>query len=476
MADGLYWVWMSQKLGVANRVFVNLMLQVDSPYDLYRMDAEELSRLERIDEVTVQKLCDKRLKEAADIMDQCARASIGILTYADPMYPERLKLLIDPPMVLYYRGKLPVFDAHMCIGVVGTRKMSEYGQHTAYRLAYELGGCGAVVVSGMALGIDGVATCAAIEAGGIAIAVLGCGVDVVYPPAHAKLMEAVMKHGAVISEYPPGTEPFGKNFPIRNRIISGLCQGTVVVEADMHSGALITAEHTIVQGRQLFVIPGNVGEENSEGPNTYLRDGANLALCAEDVLRYYDHPLLKPRVNYTALRYLQKQKDIHEIEALTRYNVMSRRYDPRKKYPPADQPKPSDTSTLRPFHKPAVSISIAADTEQKPTAPAPVKKAKQAKAPAAPRSAEATVPARQSTPKTERPQAIPLKNEVSSEALASLNETQRQVYEAIPQDRAISMDKLMTLGYKVSDLIAATTVLEIKGLINSLPGSLFIRK
>jgi len=477
MADGLYWVWMSQKLGVANRVFVNLMLQVDSPYDLYRMDAEELSRLERIDDVTVQKLCDKRLKEAADIMDQCARASIGILTYADPMYPERLKTLIDPPMVLYYRGKLPVFDAHMCIGVVGTRKMSEYGQHTAYRLAYELGGCGAVVVSGMALGIDGVATCAAIEAGGTAIAVLGCGVDVVYPPAHAKLMEAVMKHGAVISEYPPGTEPFGRNFPIRNRIISGLCQGTVVVEADMHSGALITAEHTIVQGRQLFVIPGNVGEENSEGPNTYLRDGANLALCAEDVLRYYDHPLLHPRVNYTALRYLQKQKDIHEIEALTKYNVMSRRYDPRKKYPSADQSKTSDTSTLRPFHKPAVSISIAADTEQKEPLPVSVKKQKTVRGSQTSETENKTAFPSSVAQQKERPQSTPAKSATSENVLASLNETQRHVYEAIPQDRAISTDKLMAaLGYKVSDLIAATTVLEIKGLINSLPGSLFIRK
>lgn len=474
MADGLYWVWMAQRLGTANRVFVNLMLQVDSPYDLYRMDAEELARLERIDETTVQRLCDKRLKEAADIMDQCARSSIGILTYADPMYPERLKTLMDPPIVLYYRGKLPVFDAHMCIGVVGTRKMSEYGQHTAYRLAYELGGCGAVVVSGMALGIDGVATCAAIEAGGTAVSVLGCGVDVVYPPAHAKLMETVMKHGVVISEYPPGTEPYGKNFPVRNRIISGLCQGTVVVEADMHSGALITAEHAIVQGRQLFVVPGNVGEENSEGPNTYLRDGANLALCAEDVLRYYDHPLVPPRVNYTALRYLQKQKDIHEYEALTRCNIMSRRYDPRRKYPSADQPKPSDTSTLRPFRKPPVSVSIAADTEQTTVSGTKPRRGaeKAAKHSRTPPSAEPPMntkaPVRASEPAS--------KGGAAEEALASLDEMQRKVYEAIPQDRAISTDKLMVLGYKVGELIAATTVLEIKGLINSLPGSLFIRK
>lgn len=467
MGDNLYWIWMAQKLGVSNDRFANLMLKVDSPYELYRMDAEELAQLTP-DENTVRKLSDKRLQEAADIMDTCVRLSIGILSYGDPLYPERLKRLIDPPMVLYYRGKLPAFDEHLCIGVVGTRKMSEYGQHTAYRLAYELGGCGAVVVSGMALGIDGVATCAAIEAGGTVVAVLGCGVDRVYPPVHAKLMEAVMQHGVVLSEYPPGTEPFGRNFPVRNRIISGLCQGTVVVEADMHSGALITAEHAIVQGRQLFVLPGNIGEENTEGTNRYLRDGANIALGAEDVVRYYDHPLLKPRVNYTALRYIQKQKDIREVEALTRYGVMARKYDPRKQYPLADERSKTDTSTLRPFRKPSVFCKIVADTTSKPQfQPKKDPAAKQPPKPPKQKEKEALQPQSASPQKT---------GDGSTEILASLDEVARNVFEAIPNDRAISMDKLMTLGYKVSELIAATTVLEIKGLINSLPGSLFVRK
>ena len=481
MGDNLYWLWMSLKLGPANHTFTNLMTKVDSPYDLYRMDAEELATLTN-DENTVQKLSDKRLKEAADIMDYCVLHSIGILTYADPKYPERLKNLYDPPIVLYYRGKLPDIDYHLCIGVVGTRKMSEYGQHTAYRLAYELGGCGAIVVSGMALGIDGVATCAAIEAGGTVIAVLGCGVDRVYPKAHARLMDAVMQHGAVISEYPPGTEPFGYNFPVRNRIISGLCQGTVVVEADKHSGALITAEHAIVQGRQLFVLPGNVGEENTSGTNEYLRDGANIALGAEDVVRYYDCPLYKPRVNYTALRYLQKQTDIHEVEALEHYGVQARTYDPRKK------DNVADTSTLRPFRKPKVEATILIDTEEKPrfasTTTRP-KKRVATPAPAVQTSTPSSEPVKEEPkrknevkPKTEPANNLTPSNQEdgSSELLASLDEKTRRVFEAIPNDRAISLDKLMALGYKVNELIAATTFLEIKGLINSLPGSLYIRK
>ncbi len=475
MGDNLYWLWMSLKLGPANDRFVNLMLKVDSPYDLYRMDAEELSQLTDDDE-TIKKLTDKRLNEAADIMDYCIIHSIGILTYADPKYPERLKTLFNPPMVLYYRGKLPAFDEHLCIGVVGTRKMSEYGQHTAYRLSYELGGCGVVVVSGMALGIDGVATCAAIESGGTVVAVLGCGVDRVYPKAHARLMDAVMQHGVVISEYPPGTEPLGHHFPVRNRIISGLCQGTVVVEADSHSGALITAEHAIIQGRQLFVLPGNVGEENTEGTNRYLRDGANIALGAEDIIHYYDHPLVKPRVSYTALRYLQKQKDIHEQEALEHYGVKARQYDPRKKNEMAD------TSTLRPFRKPKVETTILMDTEEKPryysTTSKPRKKAR-------PQSEKTTAPIVTATvttqEKTKQQEAIQksapaAQGDGSSEVLASLDEIPRRVFEAIPSDRAISMDKLMVLGYKINELIAATTVLEIKGLINSLPGNLYVRR
>jgi hypothetical protein len=321
----------------------------------------------------------------------------------------------------------------------------------------------------MALGIDGVATCAAIEAGGTVVAVLGCGVDRVYPKAHARLMDAVMQHGVVISEYPPGTEPFGRNFPVRNRIISGLCQGTVVVEADMHSGALITAEHAIMQGRQLFVLPGNVGEDNTAGTNRYLRDGANIALGAEDIVTYYDYPLAKPRVNYTALRFMQKQTDIHEAEALEHYGVKARQYDPRKKE------ESLDTSTLRPFRKPKVETAILIDTEEKPRFASTTTKPRKRPAQSAEQSAPIPTKATPSPVGLENPSAQ-MKGDGSSAIIDSLDEKTRSIFEAIPSDRSISLDKLMALGYKVNELIAATTLLEIKGLINSLPGSLYIRK
>ena len=463
MEDRLYWLWMALKLGHANDRFVNLMLAVESPYDLYRMDPEELAQLTD-DEETIRRLSDKKLNEASNVLDDCNRKGIGILAYNDINYPKRLKNLIDPPIVLYYQGKLPAFDEHLCIAVVGTRKMSEYGQHTAYRLSYELAGCGAVVVSGMALGIDGVATCAAIEAGGTVVAVLGCGVDRVYPKAHAKLMDGVIQHGVVLSEYPPGTEPFSYNFPKRNRIISGLCQGTVVVEADSHSGALITAEHAIIQGRQLFVLPGNVNEANAEGTNRYIRDGANVALGAEDVVRFYDYPLTKPMVDYTALRYLQKQKNIREFEALTYYGVRARPYESNIK-------QSVGTSQMRPFSKPRVKTKILDETGKAPQ----VERASVAST-AVPRAEK---PSKQKAePKVkEKDCKQPSKGgDGSSEILATLTETERKVFEAIPTNRSVSMDRLMSLGYKVSELIAATTCLEIKGLISSLPGSLFIRR
>lgn len=481
MGDNLYWLWMSLRLGPADDSFLRLISKVDSPYDLYRMDGEELAQLTD-DEDVVIKLSDKGLDEAADIMRICTNRKIGILTYADPKYPERLKTLFNPPMVLYYRGKLPEFDAHLCIGVVGTRKMSTYGQHTAYRLAYELGGCGAIVISGMALGIDGVATCAAIAAGGTVVAVLGCGVDRVYPKAHARLMDAVMQNGVVISEYPPGTEPFGHNFPVRNRIISGLCQGTVVVEADKHSGALITAEHAIMQGRQLFVMPGNVGEENTSGTNQYLRDGANIALEAEDIVKYYDSPLNKPMISYTALRYLQKQKNIGEMESLEHYGVKARPYEPQD-----HKEDFANTSQMRPFYKPKVETSILIDTQERPQYATSKQKPwrkrprqedvqTEPKGSVALTSSEVTkfVPPNE---KTSSPtvSAAPV-TDPNAELIAQLDEKSRRVYEMIPTDRAISLDKLMVLGYRVNDVVSSATFLEIKGLINSLPGNMYIRK
>jgi DNA processing protein len=204
-------------------------------------------------------------------------------------FPKRLGNIYCPPHILYMGGNLGQIDEELCIAIVGTRKYTEYGKEVAFDLGYNLAREGVVVISGLARGIDTVAIQGALDAGGKTVAVLGCGVNVPYPPENANLMRAVAKHGAVISEYPPFTEPYSGNFPQRNRIISGLSLGVVVAEAPQKSGALITASFALDQGRDVFAIPGNVNSIQSEGANRLLYDGARMVRNAQDILLEYQY-------------------------------------------------------------------------------------------------------------------------------------------------------------------------------------------
>jgi DNA processing protein len=205
------------------------------------------------------------------------------ITPNSPDYPELLRQLDHPPYVLYVRGNLLPQD-EWAVAIVGTRSPSAYGREVATTLARQLSEQGVTVVSGMARGIDALAHQATVEAGGRAIGILGCGIDVVYPPEHARLYASVESAGCLMSEFPLGTRPEGSNFPIRNRIISGLALATVVVEAGSKSGALITAHRAAEQGREVFAVPGNIFARNSQGTNRLIRDGAQPLLQIDDLL------------------------------------------------------------------------------------------------------------------------------------------------------------------------------------------------
>lgn len=211
------------------------------------------------------------------------------MTLDSPLYPERLARIMKKPLVLYYKGVLRELENEVCIAEVGTRLMTEYGSHAAYSVAYDLAKAGAVVVSGMAKGVDGMAHRGALDAGGYTVAVLGNGLDRAYPAEHLSLMEEIIKNGVVISEFKPFTTPNGRNFPLRNRIISGLSQGTVVIEAPTSSGALITADYAAEQGRDIFALPGKVGEYNSSGTNQLIKNGAKIVTSASDILLEYQN-------------------------------------------------------------------------------------------------------------------------------------------------------------------------------------------
>jgi DNA processing protein len=220
-------------------------------------------------------------RKAEEIRERCAGNGIAILPFADPGYPAALRRIPYPPLILYRSGG--PFPEDPAVAVVGSRAPTAAGKEFARDLSRELAAAGWTVVSGMARGIDAAAHEGAAAAGGVTVAVLGCGVDVVYPPEHGELREKILLRGAVLSEYPPGTLPLPRRFPARNRIVSGLCRGVVVAEAPERSGALITAGTALEQGREVLVVPGNPWFAHTAGSNRLLRDGATPVCSAEDV-------------------------------------------------------------------------------------------------------------------------------------------------------------------------------------------------
>ncbi|MBD9196839.1 MAG: DNA-protecting protein DprA [Clostridiales bacterium] len=236
----------------------------------------------------VQALENKSLDRAQSILEECARKDIFLLTAQDALYPQRLKNIYDPPLLLYGRGSMPLFDEEAAVAVVGTRDCTPYGVACAEKLGFGLAAGGAVVVSGLAKGIDAAAARGALRSGGMTIGVVGNGLDVHYPHESRYLYEDVAAAGVLFSEYPPGTEPAPAHFPVRNRILSGLSLAALVVEAPERSGALITAATALEQGRDVFAVPGPIDAPTSVGCNRLVRDGAGLVTDASDILREYE--------------------------------------------------------------------------------------------------------------------------------------------------------------------------------------------
>ena len=287
-SEQIYWIWLALKLNNQNSVFQRLLdLFNNSPYEIYRADEKELKRAEYLSEFQRKSLLDKNIDEAVSIHNYCKWNRVGVLNYCDSLYPDSLKAMKNPPIILYYLGNLPNLNNRVCVSVVGTRKMTEYGMRSAYKLAYELASSGAVVVSGMALGIDSIAHVGAIAAHGTTIAVLGCGIDVIYPKQHRTLRKYICQYGAVITAYHPSEPAYKNHFPERNAIISALSEGTLVVEAPKNSGALITADRAAEQSRTVYALPGSIEEPMSEGPNFLIKNGAVAITEARDILEYY---------------------------------------------------------------------------------------------------------------------------------------------------------------------------------------------
>lgn len=283
----VHWIWFSCLQDLNGRQKLALIQRFRTPEDIYQLDRRVLGSLELTSKAAMS-ILDKDLTKAQWILKTCAEKGIGILAFTDSTYPDRLRSIDDPPMVLYYRGHIPALELHPVIGIVGTRKASPYGLRAAAAMGSQIGACGGIVASGGAFGIDSMALQGALDAGQQTVVVQAGGLDALYPKSNEKLFARVLENGCILSEYPPGEPAYRGNFLRRNRIISGISNGVLVVEAPKVSGALNTARWASEQGRDVFAVPGNIDVESCVGSNALIGDIAQAALNGWAVMKEYE--------------------------------------------------------------------------------------------------------------------------------------------------------------------------------------------
>ncbi len=277
-------MWLSRIPKIGVHKIILLLEHFGTAEAVWKASLEELKEVEGLSAVYCRQIQNaKKQQQLEQWIEELEQKKIRFISIKNHQYPHLLKQIYDPPTGLYLRGFLPD-DGIDKVSIVGARKCSQYGASVAYKLAKDLSKANIVVVSGMATGIDGMAHLGILDGGGQTIAVLGTGVDICYPAEHKNLMERIIENGCVLSEYPPGVAAFSKNFPKRNRIISGLSSMTIVVEAGRKSGTLITADQALENGREVFVVPGNVTSPLSEGTNDLIKQGCPIITEFEDVL------------------------------------------------------------------------------------------------------------------------------------------------------------------------------------------------
>jgi DNA processing protein len=282
MRELIPWIRLTRS-GVRPLRLHTLLQRLGTPEAILGASAEQLIALSGIAPPAAERLLAQADDPCEADLSAMARLGVELLPWGDERYPALLREIADPPCALYVRGTLQPED-RIAVAVVGTRRASSYGREVAAKLSADLTRAGVTVVSGLAVGIDTAAHRGALAAGGRTLAVLGCGIDVPYPAGNARLREEIMANGALLSEFPLGSEPEPWRFPARNRIVSGLSLGTVVVEGDIKSGALITAEFAAEQNREVFAVPGEIRNVRARGPHSLIQEGAKLVHDVEDIL------------------------------------------------------------------------------------------------------------------------------------------------------------------------------------------------
>jgi len=287
MSSLKYWVWLSSISGVGPVTAAHLLAHFETPEKVFLADDKDYRGIEGVKKSDIPRLAVKNIDSADKILASCAKIGCRVITLHDAEYPDRLRNIYDPPIVLYVKGVMPVIDEEPVVAVVGTRDCTSYGIGAAEGIGYALSQSGLIVATGLARGIDSAAARGALRGGGAVIGVIGSGLDIVYPSENKALFADVANSGAIISEYHPGTPALPAHFPARNRILSGISLGVAVIEAPKKSGALITAARALEQGRDVFTLPGNINAKSCEGSNTLLREGAIPILSADDIISEY---------------------------------------------------------------------------------------------------------------------------------------------------------------------------------------------
>ena len=288
MSDSVYWIWHQLLFGIGTRRAEMMLEYFGTPENILR-DIENGGHITSM--LTEKENGDYKfaLTRAEEIKRRTLRKGCEIITPDHPLYPPLLHGINAKPSVLYVKGNLACLQGNLVIAMVGTRGYTDYGRDVGRKLAEEMAVCGVVIVSGLAQGIDTICHAAALKAGGKSVGILGCGIDIDYPKGSSQLKRNLVNNGAVLSEYPLGTEPKATNFPMRNRLISGMSDGTVVVEADLKSGSLLTGSHALEQNRELFAVPGSIFSFREQGTHKLIKEGAKLTESALDIFEQFTY-------------------------------------------------------------------------------------------------------------------------------------------------------------------------------------------
>jgi len=417
MDKTLLWVWLSLHMKQGTHVYHYLLDEFKSIEAIYDCDDNDVKHLPWLYDNQKKKILDKNLDRAKEVIRWCEKAGVKILTLDDESYPVTLRDLVDRPGVLYYVGKLPDFDKELIISVVGTREMTVDGERNAFELGYGLSKGGVIVVSGGALGIDCTAQKGAIIAGGSTVTILGSGIDVLYPPQNKDLFIKILEDGAIITEYPPHTPPNGYNFPVRNRLISGISKGVVVVEADRNSGAMITAEKTRIQKRLLFSVPGHINKFQSTGTNELIRSGAKAVTCALDILEEY-LDLYSDKIQ------ISQSKEKPDLSLLHEYS------------------EKKESNLIKNFLE---TIGFKPKTKQKNLV--------------------------KSKPQDSK-EENPVVNDIDLDAIGATEEAKR-IYEFMERNKKYNADSFEDLNMEIETIMSSFTALEIFKAIKRLPGGFY---